>query len=236
VSEPAIRARGLEKRFGPAFALRDLDLDVAAGSSLAVLGPNGAGKTTLLRLIAGLMRPTGGSLHVSGHGAGDRQARARVGLVGHATGLYAGLTARENLIFAARLHRVKDAHARVRRLLDESGLASVADRPVQAFSHGMARRLSIVRALVHDPDVLLLDEPFTGLDRRASDNLATRLTALREAGHTLVLVTHDVGRAADVGTCALVLGHGHVARHFERLPADRTELERAAVAAGDAAT
>jgi energy-coupling factor transporter ATP-binding protein EcfA2 len=88
---------------------------------------------------------------------------------------------------------------------------------------------------VHDPDVLLLDEPYTGLDRRASDNLTTRLTALREAGHTLVLVTHDVGHAADIGTCALVLGHGQVARHFEQLPADRRELERAAVAAGDGA-
>lgn len=226
-----ISAHALEKRFGPSRALQALDLEIGAGESLAVLGPNGAGKTTLLRLIAGLMRPSAGSLQVAGHRAGDRRARACVGLVGHAHGLYAALTARENLRFAARLHGLRDSEAVLTHLLSESGLDAVADRPVSAFSHGMARRLSIARALVHDPSVLLLDEPFTGLDRRASDNLVERLCALHRDERTLVLVTHDAALAARVATGAIVLGAGRVTHRFDGLP-DPGELERAAIDAG----
>ncbi len=233
MSGAAIAARGLAKRFGHAVALADLDLDVPAGGSLAVLGPNGAGKSTLLRLMAGLARPTAGSLAIGGTRADRRQARARVGSLGHATLLYPALTAHENLLFAARLHRVRDAAARCAGLLAEEGLAAVADLPVAGLSLGMAQRVAIARGLVHDPSVVLLDEPFTGLDRRAAERLTQRIEALRRRGCTVVLVTHDVARAARLADAAVVLARGRIAHRISDVP-DPAALERAYLAATDA--
>ena len=214
MTTPAIRARGVEKRFGRPAALRGVDLELAAGSSLAVLGPNGAGKTTLLRLIAGLARPSTGELEVAGERAGRPAARAQVGLIAHATFLYRELTARENLIFAARLFGVANPSARADELLAEAELDHVAHRPAGAFSRGMAQRLSIARGLVHDPAVLLLDEPFTGLDGPAAERLTARLVALRDRRRSLVIVTHDVRRAAELADSALVLAGGRVFRQL----------------------
>ena len=204
----AIRARGLAKRFGPLHALRALDLDVAAGTTLAVLGPNGAGKSTLLRLLAGLTRPSAGSLEVAGDRGGRDARRRRVGLIGHATFLYPALTARENLLLAARLFGVPDPGARADALLAEQELSAVAGRQAGALSRGMAQRLAIARAVVHEPDVLLLDEPFTGLDPRAAERLAEQLEAARGAGRTAVLVSHDLARAARLADGGVVLVSG----------------------------
>ena len=233
MSGAEIAARGLAKRFGRAVALADLDLDVPAGGSLAVLGPNGAGKSTLLRLMAGLARPTAGSLAIGGARADRREARARVGYLGHATLLYPALTARENLLFAARLYRVRNAAARCAGLLAEEGLAAVADLPVAGLSLGMAQRVAIARGLVHDPSVMLLDEPFTGLDRRAVERLTQRIEALRRRGCTVVLVTHDVARAARLADAAVVLARGRIAHRTCEVP-DPAALERAYLAATDA--
>ena len=233
MSGAEIAARGLAKRFGRAVALADLDLDVAAGESLAVLGPNGAGKSTLLRLMAGLARPSAGSLAIGGARADRREARAQVGYLGHASMLYPALTAHENLLFAARLHRVPDAAARCAGLLAEEGLSAVADLPVAVLSLGMAQRVAIARGLVHDPSVVLLDEPFTGLDRRAAERLTVRLEALRRRSCTIVLVTHDVTRAARLADAAVVLARGRVAHRSFDVP-DSTTLERAYLAATDA--
>jgi heme exporter protein A len=230
LSVPAIAARGLEKRFGPAVALDGVDLVVAQGAALAVLGPNGAGKSTLLRLLSGLARPSGGSVEIVGRRAHGRDARARVGFVGHETFLYPALTARENLLFAARLHGVADPGARAHRLLEEAGLAGVADRAVGAFSRGTAQRLAIARGLVHDPAVLLLDEPFTGLDRRAAARLRERLAGLRGEGRTLVLVTHDAAAAAELGDAAIVLARGRIAYRSDGA-LDPAALDRALAAA-----
>jgi ABC-type multidrug transport system ATPase subunit len=230
----AIEARGLGKRFGPAVALAGLDLDVTPGRTVAVLGPNGAGKTTLLRLLAGLARPTSGSLKIGGLDAHRREARATVGYVGHATLLYPALSARENLTFAARLYGLGDPLARADRLLAEEDLGAVASRPVAGFSRGMAQRVAIARGLVHDPGLVLLDEPFTGLDRRAGQRLLERLAALREAGRTLVLVTHDLPAAARLADCALVLTRGRVV-HRRDGPAGVEALERAYLEAVEAA-
>jgi heme ABC exporter ATP-binding subunit CcmA len=234
VSAPAIAARALEKRFGRTAALRGVDLAVQPGSSLSVLGPNGAGKSTLLRLLAGLGRPSSGSLEVAGHPAHAREARARVGYIGHATLLYATLSARENLIFAARLQRVRDPGARADVLLEEEGLAEVAHRPAGSFSRGMAQRLAIARGLVHDPQVVLLDEPFTGLDRRSAERLAQRLRGLHREGRTLVLVTHDLGRALESADSAVVLSRGRVTLATPGGAENAAELERAYLAAADA--
>ncbi len=230
MSPLAIEARGVGKRFGRAVALEGLDLQLSAGTSLAVVGPNGAGKSTLLRLVAGLLRPSSGELLVAGVRAGRREARARVGLIGDSSFLYPQLSARENLLFAARLYGVPQPGERARVLLEEEGLAPVAERRAGAFSRGMAQRLAIARGLVHDPEIVLLDEPFNALDRAAADRLAARLAALRSGGRSLVLVTHDLARAAELCDRVLVLAEGRVAHACGA--ADAPALERAYAALG----
>jgi heme exporter protein A len=233
VSTPSLVARGLEKRFGRTAALRGIDLEVAAGTSLAVLGPNGAGKTTLLRLAAGLARPSAGTLELDGRPTTHRDSRARVGFVGHATLLYPTLTARENLLFAARLHGVPDPGPRCDRLLAEEGLADVAGRPAGDFSRGMAQRLAIARGLIHEPDLVLLDEPFTGLDRASAERLAARLARLHEGGRSVLLVTHDFERALEVSEAAVVLSGGRITARAEVDAANAPDLERAYLAAAE---
>ena len=229
----AIAAAGLEKRFGRAVALRGVDFEIADGTSLALLGPNGAGKSTLLRLIAGLARPTAGTLRIAGDDSHQRTTRARIGYIGHATLLYPALTARENLIFAARCYGLPDPAERADALLADEGLAPVADRAAGGFSRGMAQRLAIARGLVHDPNVVLLDEPFTGLDRNAAERFAKRIEGMRRDGRTLVLVSHDVRFAAQVADAAIVLSDGRIARDFFDAPPDAAELEHAYLAAGE---
>jgi len=226
VSAWAIEAAGLEKRFGPISALRPLDLSVRAGTSLAVVGPNGAGKTTLLRLLAGLARPSAGRLEVGPHDPDRRRRRAGVGYLGHATLLYPALTARENLVFAARLHGVADPRARAARLLEAHDLGGLGDRRVGGFSRGMAQRVAIARALVHEPPLVLLDEPFTGLDPEAADALAARLAALHAGGRTVVLVTHGLGRAAAFAERVVVLRRGTLAVDMARGDAEANAFEQ----------
>jgi heme ABC exporter ATP-binding subunit CcmA len=235
MSEPALRASGVGKRFGRSAALDGIDLELPAGACLAVLGPNGAGKSTLLRLLAGLARPTSGSLSVAGAPAHLPAARRQVGFIGHASLLYPQLTARENLLFAARLHQVPEAAARVEGWLERAGLSRVADLVVAGFSRGMSQRLAIARGLVHDPALVLLDEPFAGLDARAAARLAGQLEALPAAGRSLVLVTHDLKRAAELCDRAIVLSAGRIVFDSQGRPAAAEALERALLAASDSA-
>jgi len=232
VSEPAIAGVGVVKRFGRAIALRGVDFEAPGSHCLAVLGPNGAGKSTLLRLVAGLARPTSGSVRIDGKAPDEAGTRARIGYIGHATLIYPTLTARENLLFAGRVYGVEDTPGRADRLLEEEGLASVAHRPAGDFSRGMAQRLSIARSLMHDPSVVLLDEPFTGLDRRSAERLQQRIAALRDDGRTLLLVSHDVEQASAVADSAIVLVRGRVALASIGAP-DPLEVER--ITAEDAA-
>lgn len=224
MSDPVLRAQALEKRFGAVVALRGVDLELESGGSLAILGPNGAGKTTLLKLLAGLAHPTAGRIEIAGTGT----PRARVGFLGHATLLYPELTARENLVFSGRLYGLADAGARADLLLEEEGLSEVAHRRAGGFSRGMSQRLSIARARVHDPELLLLDEPFTGLDRPSAERLTVRLRALQAGGHSLVFVSHDVSQAAALADQALILVRGRVAHRSEpRSRLDPEALEHA---------
>jgi ABC-type multidrug transport system ATPase subunit len=217
----AIAAQGLGKRFGHVHALRGVDLALERGRTLALLGPNGAGKSTLLRLLAGLARPSTGTLLVCGRdsagtsAADRRRARAAIGYLGHATLLYPDLTARENLVLAARLHGVSSPSARAAALLAEQGLGGAADRLVRNVSRGMAQRLAIARGLVHDPSIVLLDEPFTGLDPQAAEVLERQLRRLHDDGRTLVLVTHDLVRASTLADAAIVLSRGTVVHRAE---------------------
>jgi len=177
------------RRYGYRRVFRDVTFSLRRGEVLTLLGPNGAGKTTLLRVLAGLLRPSGGSVTRTG----------TVGLVAHHSMVYDALTARENLAFAANLWRVADA-ARVEELLDRLGLVRWQDQRVATFSRGMTQRLAIARALVHQPDILLLDEPFYGLDDPGVTDVVRLLTELVGEGCGIVLVTHQMERLIQLAT------------------------------------
>jgi heme exporter protein A len=192
VASDAIALEGLERRYGDRPALRDVSIAVGEGQTLAVFGANGAGKTTLLRVLATLLRPHGGSAVVLGASLPGEawRVRGRVGFLGHEPLLYPDLTARENLLFHARLHGVDET--RVDELLGAVGLSRRAGDVVRELSRGMVQRLAAARAVLHDPAVLLLDEPRAGLDPRAAEELEPLIG--RASGRTRVLVTHDVER------------------------------------------
>ncbi len=197
--EAAIELQRLERRYGERVAISGVSARVEAGQTLAVLGPNGAGKTTLLRVLATLLRPHAGTCRVLGHElpGGAHAVRGRVGYVGHDPLLYRELTGRENLRYHARLHGV--GGGRVDEQLRAVGIERRADEPVRELSRGMVQRLAVARATLHDPEVLLLDEPRANLDPGAAEGLEPLIG--REAGRTRVLVTHDVEgglREADV--------------------------------------
>jgi heme exporter protein A len=201
---------GVTKRYGRFEAVRDVSLTVASGETVGLFGPNGAGKSTLLRVLVGLQAPSEGAVRVGDEAvAVDRPAARRYfGVVTHDTMLYDGLTARENLALHARLHGVSDPPDRVAATLDRVGLAARGgDRP-SAFSHGMRRRLSLARALLHDPPVVVLDEPYAGLDQRAAAVLDDVLDDF--ADRTVVLTTHDLGRAFERCSRAVLLDRGEL--------------------------
>jgi len=198
---PLLETQNLERRFGAARALRGVSLSVRAGECHLVVGPNGAGKTTLLRILAGLARPTSGSVTRS-------DGRRSIGLLSHQSQLYGDLTAVENLAFAGRLYGVAEPTEQARARLASVGLAERADEPVRALSRGMVQRVAIARALLHGPRVLLLDEPFTGLDSQSSELTLRLLAAEQAAGRALVLVTHDAQEAWELATHAHLLVRG----------------------------
>jgi heme exporter protein A len=199
MAEPAIDLAGLTRRYGDREALADVTLTLPAGATLVVFGPNGAGKTTLLRVLATLLRPHAGTARVLGHLLPDAgwAVRGHVGLLGHASLLYRDLTARENLAYHARLHGT--APGRVDELLEAVGLASRADDPVHTYSRGMVQRAAVARAVLHDPELLLLDEPTANLDPHAAELVEPLIGAA--SGRTRVVTSHDpVGglRGADL--------------------------------------
>ncbi|HMA01137.1 MAG: heme ABC exporter ATP-binding protein CcmA [Gemmatimonas sp.] len=208
-----ITTRALGRRFGGRVAVSEVTLALEEGDCLALFGPNGAGKTTLLRMLAGLLRPTSGTGTVSGvELPGGAELRAAVGYISHASMLYAALTARENIELTARLFGVHDARAAARRALERMEIADRAETPVRQLSRGMQQRVSIARATVHDPRVVLLDEPFTGLDDSGSAALGAHLAALRAAGTTMVLVTHQIAEGLALATHAAIMREGALVR------------------------
>jgi len=214
-SLPLIHAAGLIKRFGFRTVLRGLHLSVPHGQSLALMGANGAGKSTLMRLMVGLGRPDGGTLTVGGWDIPREAAhiRAHLGVVTHKPLLYDGLTARENLLFFGRLYGLTGAtlDSRADELLAQVGLKKRGFDLVRGFSRGMLQRLSIARALIHHPDILLLDEPFTGLDLAGVDVLMAVIDSARADGKTIVLTTHDPAHALRLTDRVIVLSKGVVA-------------------------
>jgi heme exporter protein A len=205
-----IETRSLKKSFGLRPVLRGVDLAVAPGECLALMGPNGAGKTTLLRILATLSKPTAGLVRVADlplpSAAGE--VRRRLGVVAHHPLLYSDLTAHENLDFYARLYGLKNYGARIAAVLEQVGLAARRYDLVRTFSRGMLQRLAIGRALLHNPQVMMFDEPYTGLDPHAADMLDQVLAEARRAGRTTLLTTHDLARALALADRVAILARG----------------------------
>jgi heme exporter protein A len=212
----AVEVRGLTRRFGHQRALDALDLRVPWDQRLAVLGPNGAGKSTLLRLLATLARPTAGHIAIGGLPLPEQATaiRRNIGFVGHQTFLYDELTVAENLVFYGRLYRVPDLARRVSLLLDRVGLASRAGERVRTLSRGLQQRVTLARAVMHDPPILLWDEPDTGLDVTGDDLLRRLFVDENGRPRTVILTTHQLERALALADRVVVLQHGRLA--FDR--------------------
>lgn len=213
-----IEVKKLVKRFGLKTILRGLDFHVQPGEFVALLGPNGAGKTTFLRILASLSRPSLGSVKVAGHSLPNEsaQVRARLGVVSHLPLLYPDLTAEENLQFYARMYGLMDFAPRITEVLQMVGLEARRKDLVRTFSRGMQQRLAIGRAVIHDPEVILFDEPYTGLDQDASVMLDDVLRSVAAKGRTVVMTSHDLARAEDLATRFDILSRGVIAASAAR--------------------
>ena len=207
----AISTKQLGKLFGRRTVFSRLDLEIAEGESIAIIGPNGAGKTTLLRCLAGILGPSHGAVYWFGQPVAATPALRRlVGMVAHDGFLYPHLTASENLLFAARMYDVVQPDQRTDVLIQTAGLTQYASYPAKKLSRGMRQRLSIVRALVHDPPILILDEPFASLDTAGAEWLKNLLHALRQRNRTICFTTHDWAIAQACADRILMLCSGNL--------------------------
>lgn len=207
-----IEVKKLVKRFGLKTILRGLDFQVQPGEFVALLGPNGAGKTTFLRILASLSRPSLGSVKVAGYSLPNEsaQVRAKLGVVSHLPLLYPDLTAEENLQFYARMYGITNYQSRINQVLALIGLENRRKDFVRTFSRGMSQRLAIGRAILHEPEVILFDEPYTGLDQDASAMLDDVLRTVASHGRTVVMTSHDLIRAEALATRFDVLSRGMI--------------------------
>ncbi len=213
-----IKVRKLVKRFGLKTVLRGMDFHADQGEFVALLGPNGAGKTTFLRILASLSRPSMGRVNIAGYRLPDQASavRRRLGVVSHQPLLYGDLTAEENLRFYGRMYGVRDLQSRVAEVLELVGLTPRRRDLVRTYSRGMQQRLAIGRAVLHDPDVMLFDEPHTGLDQDASAMLDTVLREVAARGRTVVMTSHDLARAADLASRFDVISRGVITASVKR--------------------
>jgi heme exporter protein A len=224
----AVEVAGVTRMFGRRRAVDGVDLALEPADCLALFGPNGAGKTTLLRLIAGLLKPTSGSVRVGQRTLrDDPSARGQIGLISHQSMLYGALTARENVEFAARLYGVGDARSAATAALDRMRIADRANTQVRSLSRGLQQRVSIARAIVHEPTVVLLDEPYTGLDAAGGAALTDMLQALRASGASLLLVTHNVEEGLAVATQAAVMLNGKIIRRDQAASLNHRDFQAA---------
>ena len=223
----AIEVRKLTKAFGHQAALRGVDLHVDEGEFLTLFGPNGAGKTTLIRIVASLTRPTGGVVRVRGEdlGKAGTSLRKHIGLISHNPLLYGDLTPDENLRFFARMYDLPDPAGRIDAVLDQVGLTARRRDPVRTFSRGMVQRLAIARAILHDPSIMLLDEPYTGLDLQAADMLRAVLQELAASNRTVILTTHNLEQGLEMCDRAAILNRGRLAWQGARAGLDLQSMK-----------
>ncbi len=221
-----ITVKKLVKRFGLKTVLRGVDFEVQPGEFVALLGPNGAGKTTFLRILASLSRPSLGQVNIAGYQLPSQaaQVRARLGVVSHLPLLYGDLTAEENLRFYARMYNIANVEERIAEVLEMVGLNARRRDLVRTFSRGMQQRLAIGRAVLHDPDIVLFDEPYTGLDQDASSMLDEVLKTVAAKGRTVVMTSHDLARAEDLATRFDILSRGVISASASRKELKKTNL------------
>lgn len=219
---PLLEVAGLGRSFGARRAVANVSFSLRAGECLALFGPNGAGKTTLLRVLAGLLKPSAGSAKVAGIPLpGGAAARSRIGLVSHHTMLYDALSARENVSFAARLYGIRD-EARVDTALGRMSMIERADTSVRSLSRGMQQRVSIARAMVHSPQLVLADEPYNGLDDSGARALTSLLRELTAAGTAVIIVTHNLVEGLSLATHAAIMKSGSFVRFDEKASVDQS--------------
>ncbi|MFQ5875884.1 MAG: heme ABC exporter ATP-binding protein CcmA [Dehalococcoidia bacterium] len=217
-----IEVRGLSKSFGNKTALRDVSFSLAEGEFLTIFGPNGAGKTTLIRILAALSKPSSGTVRLAGLDLRDGAAalRRRIGVVSHQTFLYGDLTVEENLKFYGKMYDVSHLERRVREVIERVGLAHRLHDPVRTLSRGMQQRLSIARALIHDPAIMLLDEPYTGLDQHAAEMLREVLASLAAEKRTVIMTTHNLERGLQLCGHVAILVAGRIAYQEKKASVD----------------
>ncbi len=222
-----LEAVGLVRTFGGVRAVDGVSFQLQPGELLTVFGPNGAGKTTLLRMLGGVMRPTSGHVRVAGEPADvkGRDWRHRVGVVSHQSLLYGPLTITENLLFFGRLFGLTDLKTRIPERLASLGLSDRARTPVRELSRGLKQRVALARALLHDPEVLLLDEPYTGLDPHASTALREQLASLKDGRRTVVLVTHNLIQGFELADRVAIQVQGRFASVTDTASLDLAGLE-----------
>ena len=226
MSDPSslLRLSRVTKTFGLVRAVLNVDLAVCAGDFLAIFGPNGAGKTTLLKMVAGLTQPTTGELQFTS--SGGSSGRERVGYVSHQSFLYNELTGIENLVFYGRLYGIGEVGGRSEEMLVKMGLNEARHQRVGGYSRGMKQRLTLARSLLHEPDLLLLDEPYTGLDQHGSRLFTEVLQGLKEEGRTVLLITHNLGAGLELCNRAVIQNKGELVFHASRQEVDASEFER----------
>jgi len=215
-SSNALDIESVYKFYGDFAALRDVGFRVSRGSTVAVLGRNGAGKTSLLRIVAGLSKPSQGQVRVLGAEVRNESARRRIGVLGHGISLYEELTAAENLTLFGRLYGLADPLKTAHAWLERTGLERVRDGLVREFSRGMRQRLAVARTFLHDPEVLLFDEPFTALDDRAIGVLQSLLAEAHGQGRTIMMSTHQLKEALELATHVALIRRGQIAYFGER--------------------
>ena len=211
-ADGVLEARAVSKYFGDFAALREVSLRAAPGEAVLVYGPNGAGKTTLLRILAGLSRPSQGEILFGGKSIlrDSSQAKSAIGFVSHATFLYSELTARENLRLAGKLFNLANIESRIDAMLEMFSLQNHSGKPVRALSRGLQQRVTLARAFLHQPQWLILDEPFTGLDAAATSHLEVLLQSLRHDGKGVIFSTHQFSQGASIALRMVALERGRV--------------------------
>ena len=211
--QAVLKAERLTKHFAHIQALTNVSLTVNKGEFWTLFGPNGAGKTTLIAILATLMKPNKGELFVNGKlvTEGDKEIRNEIGLVSHRSFFYGDLTGFENLVFYGKMYGIRDAKDKVKEVLDEHNLSPWTNRRTKNLSRGLEQRFAIARALLHDPNLILLDEPFAGLDRKAAIHLQNILKSLHEAGKTIIMTTHNTHLGLYACTHLAIISEGRIA-------------------------
>lgn len=217
-----MRLSSVSRNYGLVRAVWKADLEVYPGDFIAIFGPNGAGKTTLVRIIASLTSPSSGSVTFKGNSL----ARSQVGYASHQSLLYNEMTGEENLVFYARLYNIPRPHARAQEMLGKMGLLEAREQRVRGYSRGMKQRLTLARALLHEPGLLLLDEPYTGLDQHGTRLLTSVLKGLREEKRTVLLITHSLNEGIELCTRLLIQHRGEIVFQARREDVDLEKLEQ----------